>query len=116
MPVFAYSSMSCGFISGMFKSTEKEKAKSLLSAPGIKGYFADENFERLARAEQLAEKYNAAVAQISMAWLFNQELQVIPLAGGENAQMYRQHLEASRIKLTKEEVKWLNLETDTCTS
>lgn len=110
MPVFAYSSMSCGFISGMFKSDDKEAAKRLLSPPGMKGYYADENFERLARAEQTAKKYGVSVAQISMAWLFGQELQVIPLQGGENAQMYRQTLEASKIELTKDEIKWLNLE------
>lgn len=110
IPVFAYSSMSCGFISGMFKSSDKEGAKKFLTPPGMKGYYADENFERLARAEQLAEKYDVTVAQISMAWLFNQDLQVIPLQGGENAEMYHQTLEASKIKLTAEEVKWLNLE------
>lgn len=109
MPVFAYSSMSCGFISGMFGSTEKERAKELLSPPGRKGYYADENFERLARAEQLAEKKGLTVAQIAMAWLFNQELQVIPLQGGENAQMYRQTLESAKIRLTPREVEWLDL-------
>ena len=110
IPVFAYSSMSGGFISGMFKSGDKEGAKKLLSPPAMKGYYADENFERLARAEQLADKYSVSVAQIAMAWLFNQDLQVIPLQGGENAAMYAQTLEASKIALTPYEVKWLNLE------
>ena len=110
IPVFAYSSMSGGFISGMFRSSDREGAKKLLSPPSVKGYYADENFERLARAEQLADKYGVSVAQISMAWLFNQDLQVIPLQGGENAQMYAQTLEAAKMKLTADEVKWLNLE------
>ena len=45
-----------------------------------------------------------------MAWLFKHKLQVIPLQGGENSDMYRQTLESAKIKLTDEEVKWLNLE------
>ena len=45
-----------------------------------------------------------------MAWLFKHKLQVIPLQAGENADMYRQTLESAKIKLTDEEVKWLNLE------
>lgn len=110
MPVFAYSSMSGGFISGMFRSDDKEGAKAMLPPPSIKGYYADENFERLHRAEQLAEQYETTVAQIAMAWLFNQELQVIPLQGGENAQMYRQTLAARDIRLTEDEIRWLNLE------
>ncbi|MBQ7147876.1 MAG: aldo/keto reductase [Pseudobutyrivibrio sp.] len=110
IPVFAYSSMSGGFISGMFKSNDREAAEKFLTPPAKKGYYAEENFERLARAEQLAEKYNVSVAQISMAWLFNQPLKVIPLQGGEKANMYAQTLEASKMKLTADEVKWLNLE------
>ena len=110
IPVFAYSSMSGGFISGMFRSDDWEGAKKFLSPPSMTGYYADENFERLARAEQLAEKYNVSVAQIAMAWLFNQDLKVIPLQGGENADMYRQTLKAAELKLTAEEVRWLNLE------
>ena len=81
IPVFAYSSMSCGFISGMFRSDDKEGAKKMLTPPGFKGYYADENFERLARAEQLAEKYGVTVAQISMVWLFNQKLPGHPAPG-----------------------------------
>lgn len=78
--------------------------------PAMKGYYADENFQRLARAEQLADQYGVSVAQIAIAWLFGQELQVIPLQGGENALMYAQTLEASRMVLSLDEIKWLNLE------
>lgn len=109
MPVFAYSSMSCGFISGAFRSDDRAGAERFLTPQGKKGYFADENFERLRRAEELAEKYNVTVAQIAMAWLFNQEMKVIPLQGGENARMYRQTLKAAEMKLSREEVDWLDL-------
>lgn len=110
VPVFAYSSMSCGFVSGAFRSGDRAAAEAFLTPPGKKGYWAEENFERLARAEQLAEKYGVTVAQIAMAWLFSQPLQVIPLQGGENAGMYRQTLAAARLKLTADEVRWLDLE------
>jgi len=110
MPVFAYSSMSGGFVSGAFRSDDRAGAKEFLSPPAMTGYYADENFERLARAEQLAAERGVSVAQIAMAWLFNQEITVIPLQGGENAQMYAQTLEASKIELSANEVAWLNLE------
>lgn len=110
VPVFAYSAMSCGFLSGAFRSDDREGANAHLSDAGKRGYYAEENFERLARAEQVAAKYGVTVAQIAMAWLFNQKLRVIPLQGGRNADMYRQTLEASRIQLTPQEVRWLNLE------
>ena len=110
IPVFAYSALSGGFISGMFKSSDRDAAAAFLSPPAKKGYWAEENFERLARAEQLAEKYGVTVAQIAMAWLFNQDLQVIPLQAGDAAGFYSDTLRAARLKLTAEEVRWLNLE------
>lgn len=110
IPVFAYSAMSGGFVSGKFKSNDRDAAKAFLSEPTKKGYWADENFERLARAEQLAEQYGVSVAQIAMAWLFNQNLQVIPLQGGKSPRSFTQTLEAANMKLKPEEVKWLNLE------
>lgn len=110
IPVFAYSAMSGGFVSGKFKSNDRDAAEAFLSEPTKKGYWADENFERLARAEQLAEQYGVSVAQIAMAWLFNQNLQVIPLQGGKSPRSFTQTLEAANMKLKPEEVKWLNLE------
>ena len=110
IPVFAYSAMSGGFVSGKFKSNDRDAAEPFLSEPTKKGYWADENFERLARAEQLAEQYGVSVAQIAMAWLFNQNLQVIPLQGGKSPRSFTQTLEAANMKLKPEEVKWLNLE------
>ena len=110
IPVFAYSSLSGGFVSGMFKSSDRDAAASFLSEPSKKGYWAEENFERLARAEKLAEKYGVSVAQIAIAWLFNQDLQVIPLQGGDAPHFYADTLKAAGMKLEPEEVRWLNLE------
>ena len=110
IPVFAYSALSGGFVSGKFKSNDRDAAAAFLSEPTKKGYWADENFERLSRAEQLAEKYGVSVAQIAMAWLFNQDLQVIPLQGGKSPRSFIQTLEAANMKLKPEEIKWLNLE------
>ena len=110
IPVFAYSAMSGGFVSGKFKSNDREAAEAFLNPFTKKGYWADENFERLARAEQLAEQYGVSVAQIAMAWLFSQDLQVIPLQGGKSPRSFTQTLEAANLKLKPEEVLWLNLE------
>ena len=90
--------MSGGFISGMFKSSDREGAKKLLAPPAIKGYYADENFQRLERAEALAEKYHVSAAQISMAWLFSQDLTVIPLQGGENSKIVISYCEKHNLR------------------
>lgn len=109
MPVFAYSSLARGFFSGVFRSNEPQKAEEYLDMFAKKGYFYPENMKRLARAEQLAEKYGCNVANIAISWMLHQELKVIPIMSGTKAEHYAQALKAAEIPLTEEEVKWLDL-------
>lgn len=107
--VFAYSALARGLFSGAFKSTDPERAKEILDAPGIKGYFCENNIERLRRAEILSEKKGVTVAQIALAWLFNNPLDTFLLTSPVNEKQIRENVESESIKLTEEEFKWLDL-------
>lgn len=109
MPILAYSALGRGFFAGAFKSDEYEKADEVMDCYGRKGYVCKENFNRLARAEQMAKKYRCSVAQIALAWIFSQKLNVIPVLGGGSIGRFAEGLEAVKIKLTEEEIDWLNL-------
>ncbi len=108
--ILAYSSLARGFFSGAFKSSEPEKAKEIMDAPGIIGYYCENNIERLKRCEQLSEKYNCTVAQIALAWLYNHPLNVFALSSPVTAEQLEQNIKAMEIKLTQDECKWLDLE------
>ena len=108
--VFAYSALARGFFSGAFKSDEPEKAKQILDEAGIKGYFCDNNFERLRRAEILAEKKGVSVAQIALAFIFNNPLETFILTSPVNDEQIKQNVQSENIKLTNEEILWLDLE------
>lgn len=110
IPVFAYSSLARGFFSGAFRSTEPQKAKEILDAPGISGYFCESNLKRLARCEEMAEKKHLTVPQIAMAWIFSQPFEVHALSSPVNEEQLRQNLAAMECRLSAEEVAWLNLE------
>lgn len=110
IPVFAYSSLARGFFSGAFLSSEKEKAKEILDEPGIIGYYCDSNFEKLSRCEELAKKKGVTVAQIAMAWIFNQKFDVYAISSPVTAEQLKANIEAMDIVLSDEETKWLNLE------
>ena len=56
IPVLAYSSLGRGMFAGLVKSNDMEGAKKILDPNAVKGYCYPENFERLARAEQLAKE------------------------------------------------------------
>ena len=113
IPVFAYSTMARGFFSGLVKSGDPEGAKTIMDEPGLKGYAYPENFERLRRCEILAQEKDMTVPQIAMAWIFNQkELDMYALTAPVERAMMHVNVEASEIRLTEEECRWLDLEID----
>lgn len=110
MPVFAYSSLARGFFSGAFHSQNPEEAKKVMDQPGILGYYCENNIERLCRCEILAQKKGISVAQVAMAWIYNQAFDVYALSSPVTKEQIAQNIAAIDIVLTKEEVSWLNLE------
>lgn len=110
MPVFAYSSLARGFFSGAFESCEPEKAKEIMDQPGIIGYYCKNNIKRLERCEILAKKKGLSVAQIAMAWIYNQSFEVFALSSPVTETQLMQNIEAMNVALSPREVRWLNLE------
>lgn len=109
MPVVAYSSLAHGLLAGKVKSTDLERVAELLDAPTIKGYGSEENFERLRRCEILAAEKQATVAQIAMAYIFHQDLNVFAVVSASKPERMKENIEALQIPLTKEEAAWLDL-------
>ena len=108
--VFAYSALARGFLSGAFKSNEPEKAKEILDEAGFKGYYCDNNFERLRRTEILAEEKGVSVAQIALAWIFNNPLDTFLLTSPVNEKQIKENVASENIELTNDEVLWLDLQ------
>lgn len=112
IPVFAYSSLARGMFAGAVKSSEPEKATQVLDFAGIKGYCYPDNFRRLARVEELAAEKGVTVAQISLAWIMNQNLNVFALSSTVNGEQLKSTIAGCDLKLTEAECRWLDLETD----
>lgn len=112
MPVVAYSSICRGFFSGKFKSSEPEKAAQFLDAAAVKTYAHPENFERLRRCEELAEKKNATVAQIAMKWLFADGVNTFAAVSTSSPERLKSNVAALSIEMTKEEAEYLDLRRD----
>lgn len=110
MPVIAYASLAHGLFSGKVKSSEPEKAGSILDEFAVKGYVCPDNFERLRRCEELAEKKNCAVSQIAMAWIFQQDLNTLAVVGTSKASRMEENIAAMHMELSKEEAAYLDLQ------
>lgn len=109
MPVVAYSSLAHGLLAGKVKSIDRGRITELLDAPTIKGYGSEENFERLRRCEILAAEKQVTVAQIAMAYIFHQDLNVFAVVSASKPERMKENIEALQIQLTKAETAWLDL-------
>ena len=77
-----------------------------------RGYLCEANLERLRRAEHLSQERGLTVAQVALAWLFHQPMNLFALVGAGSGAHMAENLAALEIERTEEQCRWLNLETD----
>lgn len=107
MPIFPYSSLARGFLSGKFKTYENKPIEECLWWVPIQEYDTEENRERLARAEQMAAEKNATVSQVALAWLVHQPLEIFPIVSPSSDKHMKEVIQALELSLTQEECRWL---------
>lgn len=90
-----------------------------ISAPSIRNdaslvnsWYSDDNFERQARAVELARTFDVEPINIALAWVLCQKFPCFPLIGPRTLHELLSCLAALRVKLTDDEMAWLNLEQD----
>lgn len=78
----------------------------------VRCWYAPDNFQRLARAQELAREKGCDPIQIALAYVLWQPFPTIPLIGPRNTAETASSFKALELQLTPLEVKWLNLEMD----
>ena len=104
-PLMPWSSQARGFFSGAFTSENRDNGDM------VRVYYNDDNFERLARAKQLGEKYGFSAIQVSLAYCVNLSFPIFPIVGPANLEEMESSLGSLKLQLSEEEIAWLNLET-----
>ena len=112
MPLFTWSSLAQGFFSGKFTRDTFEAYKSKLPDSCVHAYCYEQNFERLDRAGELAREKGLSVPQIALAFNLNQPLNLFSLIGVFHPDECEANIEALNLKLTEEELDWLDLKRD----
>jgi aryl-alcohol dehydrogenase-like predicted oxidoreductase len=103
LPLLSWSSQARGFFTGRYNPDNKENAEL------VRVFYNDDNWERLRRAEQLAAEKGVTTIQIALAYVLNQSFPTCALIGARNeAEMQSCH-QGTQIKLTADEVAWLDL-------
>jgi aryl-alcohol dehydrogenase-like predicted oxidoreductase len=106
MAIFSWSSLARGFFSGQ---VSRSTADSYEDEMCRRCYFSDANFERLDRVEKMAADKGLTVAQLAFAFVMSQPLEMFPLVGCRSGEEYQANIDAMEVKLTPEELAWLDL-------
>ncbi len=73
-------------------------------------WYADDNFARLERVQQMAKERGWSPINIALAYVLNQPFPTFPLIGPRTLEETKSSLGGLDIELTPAELKWLNLE------
>jgi aryl-alcohol dehydrogenase-like predicted oxidoreductase len=111
-PLFCWSSLAGGFFSGRFRRDNLNTFDSYLDKLAVTTYCTESNFQRLDRAQQLAQEKGLTVTQIAMAYVFSVPLNIHALVGCQTPEEFRDNHVASETRLTPAEIAWLELRSD----
>jgi aryl-alcohol dehydrogenase-like predicted oxidoreductase len=104
MPLLPWSSQARGFF------TDRVAPDNLSDKEMVRCWYSEDNWKRRERACEMAAKRNVLPINIALAYVLCQPFPTFPLIGPRNVIETRTSLRAMEIKLTPEELKWLNLE------
>ncbi len=109
--ILAYSPLQRGVLTG--KITPGYKFGEGDNRPGLP-YYSDENIKRtntfLEKIKPLADEKNATLTQLVIRWTIEQPGITIALVGARNAEQAIQNAKSMDIKLSKEEIGYINKE------
>lgn len=107
-PHFSWSSQARGFFikEVFFKKILRRKFNKYLK----NCFYSKENLERKRRAFQKSIEYNCSTNEIALSWVVNQKFPSFAIIGPKNIEQLKQSIKSVNIKLTNEEIGWLNLE------
>lgn len=112
MAVFAWSSLAGGFFSGRFRPDNLDRLTEGGDRMIIRSYGTPANFQRLERAQRLADERGLTVAQVALAYVLRQPLNLFALVGAFSAAEFEADVEAGALGLTPAELAWLDLSSD----
>jgi len=107
LPLFAFSPLGGGYLSGRVKSDDLKRTVKNLSHAMRVTFASEENAQRLRRCEALALETGCTVAQIALAYVLCSGMNAFAITGSTNPERIRQSAAAADINLTPERIRYL---------
>jgi aryl-alcohol dehydrogenase-like predicted oxidoreductase len=103
-PLFPWSAQAGGFFTGRYSPENQDNPNM------VRVYYSGGNWERLRRAQALAEQKGCTANNIALAYVLHQPFPVFPLFGPRTVAELEDSLPALDVSLTADEIHWLNLQ------
>ena len=113
MPLLVWSPLASGFFSGKFRRDNLHTFGAReWDEVVVRTYAKEANFQRLERAEALANEKGVTAAHVALAFVMNQSMNMFSVVGPHSAAKFKANIEAADIRLTTQEMDWLDLKKD----
>ena len=109
LALFAWSSLGGGFFSGRFTRDNLNSFQDYFDKVCVESYCYEDNFKRLDHVRELAQQKELTIPQIAMAYVMNQPMNIFALVGCRNGDEFEASANALEVKLSPEEIAWLDL-------
>lgn len=107
MPLFTWSSLAGGFFSGRFSRDNLDSFDGYFDQLCVSSYCSEENFQRLDRAQTLAESRGMSLPQVALAYVLSQPINIFALVGCANGTEFAANVEALELDLSGKGLDWL---------
>jgi aryl-alcohol dehydrogenase-like predicted oxidoreductase len=104
-----YSPLGRGFLAGIVRSTDNLSDDDFRRrVPRFSGENLSKNLEILPIIQRVADRHHATLAQVALAWVLAQDLNMVPIPGTKHVGYLEENLAAGGIQLTDEDFQELN--------
>jgi aryl-alcohol dehydrogenase-like predicted oxidoreductase len=95
-----------GFLSGKYRSESDAAGKA--RARNVTKYLNERGFKILAALDQVAKKYSATPARISLAWLLARPSITAPIVSATNLEQLKDLISSVELTLDRDSIEFLN--------
>jgi aryl-alcohol dehydrogenase-like predicted oxidoreductase len=113
IPLLIWSPLASGFFSGRFRRDNLHQfGEREWDGVVVRTYASEANFKRFDRASILAATKGLDAAQIALAFVINHPMNIFVEVGPRRSENFHTNIEAGEVRLTSQEMDWLDLKTD----
>ncbi|KAF3337442.1 aldo-keto reductase 1 [Carex littledalei] len=105
--IVAYSPLGRGFFGGRGVVEELKDDSYLTNHPRFVGENLEKNKQLFFQLESLAKKHKCTTAQLALAWVLHQGIDVVPIPGTSKIKNLDSNISAVKVKLSDEDIKEL---------